>query len=99
MAINEGGFKFERDETGGWSVYLRGKCIGTIQAAKEINGRHCFTLGCDKNKPPRTYRGKLQAAEALKVIDSIKKQAEKGKWSMEVLITQSWAQKPQSVAQ
>jgi len=79
-------------------VQYRGRCIGSIVATKETNGRHCFRLGFDRRKEPRTYRGKFQAAEALKVIDELKRQAAKAKWDTEVLIIQAWDRKPQSVA-
>jgi hypothetical protein len=79
-------------------VYHRGRLIGTIIAAKEANGRHCFRLGCDERREPRTYRGRYQAAEALKMIDNLKRQATKEKWPVEVLIIQAWDRKVQSVA-
>ena len=79
-------------------MQYRGRCIGSMVATKETNGRHCFRLGFDRRKEPRTYRGKFQAAEALKLIDELMRQAAKAKWDTEVLIIQAWDRKPQSVA-
>jgi hypothetical protein len=96
-AIKQSVFKFRRADEG-WEVQYRGRWIGSIVATKEANGRHCFRLGFDCRKEPRTYRGKFQAAEALKVIDELKRQAAKAKWDTDMLIVQSWDRKPQSVA-
>lgn len=98
MTNTEGGFKFTQLPDG-WSVSYRGRELGTIHPCKESNGRHCFTLGFDQSKNPRTYRGRLQSAEALKLIDSLKRDAAKRRWPLEVLITRAWATKPQTVAQ
>ena len=93
MSIKEGGFTFKGTTTG-YVVYYRRRSIGEIVTQKESNGRYCFRLGCDNRKRPRTYRGKTRAAEALKVIDALARQASKGRWSTETLIVQAWDSKP-----
>jgi hypothetical protein len=61
---------------------------------KESNGRHCFRLGCDSRKRPRTYRGRIQAAQALQTIDELARAAQRYEWSAEELIIHSWDEKP-----
>ena len=95
--IKEGGFSFHDDPEGAVVTY-RGRTLGTIVTMYEASGRHCFRLGCDNRKEPRTYRGRVKAAQALKVIADLKRQAEKQKWEFEELIVRSWDVKPRSVA-
>ena len=97
MALKQGGFVFKDTPTGA-AVYQRGRKIGEIVTMREASGRHCFRLGFDKRKVPRTYRGRMKAAEALKIIDGLKQQAKKQKWQAEQLIINAWDTKPQSVA-
>ncbi len=94
--FNEGGFEFQQDpeET---AVFYKGRSLGTIISMLEASGRYCFYLGCDNRKEPRTYRGRTKAAEALRLIDDLKSQAKKEKWSTETLILRSWNAKPASV--
>jgi hypothetical protein len=75
-------------------VYCRGKKLGTIVGMLEASGRPCYRLGVDTRREPRTYRGRERAAEVLQVIDSLKRQAEKSKWSFEELIVRAWDAKP-----
>jgi hypothetical protein len=86
-------FKFEKRRNG-YDVSYRGEVIGAIQATKEASGRHSFQLACDKQKQPRKYRGMQRAAEALLVIDRLKKKSSKQRWKPETLITQAWEVKP-----
>ena len=97
MALKQGGFVF-KDSPSGAAVYYRGRHIGDIVTMKEASGRHCFRLGFDNRKQPRTYRGRMKAAEALKTIDNLKQQAKKQKWPIELLVIRAWDIKPQSVA-
>jgi hypothetical protein len=90
-------FKFQPSENG-YQVTYRGKNLGCIVAAQEANGRYCFTLACDTQKHPRTYRGRQQAAEALLAIDRLKDEASKKRWSKESLIARAWAVKPRGAA-
>ena len=87
-------FKFEKIE-GGRKVKRGKKELGTIVAQKEGTGRHCFSLGFDKRKTPRTYRGRQKAAEALCVIDQLKSK----KRSPEQLILEAWDAKPRASEQ
>ncbi len=88
-------FKFQATETG-FDVYYRGKLIGDILPAKEASGRHCFYLGCDDRRIPRTYRGKIKAAEALQIIDRLLAGSKKKKWSSEKLIIMAWDERPRA---
>ena len=91
--FREGGFDFHiyTDET---QVFLGRKKLGVIVGMKESSGRHCFRLGFDKRRRPRTYRGRQQAAEALRLIDRLTREAEKHDLTHEELIVSSWDIKP-----
>jgi hypothetical protein len=91
--LREGGFEFHvyAEET---QVFHGRKNLGTIVGMKESSGRHCFRLGFDKRRQPRTYRGRQQAAEALRLIDRLVREAEKQKLSAQQLIVRSWDAKP-----
>ena len=95
--IKDGAFTFHDDPEGA-VVYYRGKKLGKIVTMYEASGRHCFRLGCDSRKNPRTYRGRVKAAEALKLVEDMARQAKKEKWSQQELIIRSWDCKPRSVA-
>ncbi|MCP4193268.1 MAG: hypothetical protein GY768_21870 [Planctomycetaceae bacterium] len=88
-------YKFEASETG-FDVFYRGKCFGQIVPAKEASGRHCFYLGCDDREEPRTYRGKIKAAEALHAIYQLAAEAKKRRWSTERLIVMAWDERPRA---
>ncbi len=94
MKIKEGGFVFHYgdDEI---VVYQGRRCLGSIVALKESSGRHSFRLGFDARRTPRSYRGRVVAAQALQVIDALKRQADKEGWLTETLILRSWDEKPQ----
>ncbi len=91
--VHEEGFDFHvyGAET---DVYRKGRCLGTIIGMKEKSGRHCFRLGCDRRDDPRTYRGRVKAAEALQIIDGLKREAKKRRWTVEDVIIHSWDDKP-----
>ena len=91
--LREGGFDFLENPVG-LDVYHRGRHLGTIETMYEVNGRHCFTLGCDNRRHPRTYRGRVRAATALKEIDALKRRAKKEKWRAVTLILHAWDSKP-----
>ena len=63
---------------------------------KEATGRHCFYLGCDPRKDPRTYRGKIKAAEALHAIHKLVDVKKKKKLNLETLIIYSWDDRPRA---
>ena len=88
-------FKFKPTETG-FDVYVRSRFIGEILPDKEASGRHCFYLGCDDRQEPRTYRGKIKAAEALHVIDKLRTDSKKKRWSVEKLIVMAWDERPRA---
>ncbi len=88
-------FKFKATETG-FDVFIRNRRIGEILPAKEVSGRHCFFLGCDDRRHPRTYRGKIKAAEALQVIDKLRADAKKKRWPPEKLIIMAWDERPRA---
>jgi len=94
MKLKEGGFEFRDEEEGGWSVHYRRREIGNIVGMKEASGRHCFRLGCDSRKEPRTYRGKVKAAQALLSLSDLQRDAKKKKWSMEEVILRAWDCRP-----
>jgi hypothetical protein len=77
-------------------VYAGRRRLGTIVGMKEQSGRHCFRLACDNRREPRTYRGRIQAAEALSLIDELKRAAAKNRWSVDELIIRSWDGKPRA---
>jgi hypothetical protein len=93
--LREGGFSFHvfEDMT---EVYMGRRCLGQIVGMKEYSGRHCFRLASDTRHEPRTYRGRVQAAEALLLIDDLKRAAKKQRWSVEELIIRSWDSKPRA---
>ena len=86
-------YKFEAQKVG-YKVSLRGHQLGEILPMKEVSGRHCFYLGCDKRKEPRTYRGMGKAADALLAISKLQAEAKKKKWSMDTLIVNAWDKRP-----
>jgi hypothetical protein len=88
-------FKFKAT-TSGFDVYYRGRRIGAILPAKEASGRHCFYLGCDDRRQPRTYRGKQKAAEALQIIYKLSNDARRKKWALEKVIALAWDQRPRA---
>ncbi len=88
-------YKFEPLEKG-YRVVSRGKALGEILPMKEATGRHCFYLGFDKRKSPRTYRGKIKAAEALDAISKLISDSKKRKWSVEALIVNAWDERPRA---
>ncbi len=89
------GFRFEPTDDG-FEVFARGKSIGTIIPAKETSGRHCFYLGFDDRKEPRTYRGKQKAAEALQIISQLAAECRKRKWTTEKLLVMAWDERPRA---
>ena len=87
------GFRFESVKNG-YKVYKRGKFLGEIIPSREPTGRHCFYLGLDRRKTPRTYRGKLKSAEALEAIDKLISDAKSKKWKPEILVVNAWDYRP-----
>lgn len=82
-------------------VFLGRRPLGRIVGMREPSGRHCFRLACDARREPRTYRGRLQTAQALEMIDDLKRRAKQERWSVDQIIVRSWDTKPrasQSVA-
>lgn len=77
-------------------VFIGRRSIGSIVGMKEQSGRHCFRLACDSRRTPRTYRGRAQAAQALEMIDDLKRLAKQGRWSVEEMIIRSWDEKPRA---
>ena len=66
-------FKYEPTEVG-YEVTHRGRVIGEMETIIEASGRYSFCLVGDPDPDdPRIYRGKHKAAEALLVIDEIKR--------------------------
>ncbi len=88
-------FKFEPLDVG-YKVTVKGKTLGEIKPMKEATGRHCFYLGFDKRKSPRTYRGKIKAAEALEAINKLMSDSKKKRWSTEALIVNAWDERPRA---
>lgn len=88
-------FKFEKVDDS-YAVSYRGQLIGEITAIKEASGRHSFCLACDARREPRTYRGMDRAAEALLIIDRLKKDYQKKRWSLDTLIAEAWERKPRA---
>lgn len=96
--LREGGFTFHvyAKET----LVFRGRReLGAIIGMKEKSGRHCFRLAVDGRNKPRTYRGRVQAAEALSAIDQIVRDAKKHHWSPQELVIRAWADKPRASQQ
>ena len=80
----------------GTEVCVGRRSIGWIVGMKEQSGRHCFRLACDSRRAPRTYRGRTQAAQALEMIDDLKRLARQGRWSVDEMIIRSWDDKPRA---
>jgi len=93
--VREGGFLFQIHSTE-TEVFKGSRSLGMIVGMKELSGRHCFRLAFDQRRQPRTYRGRLQAAEALQMIDKLRVQAQRERWSPEELIVRSWDVKPRA---
>lgn len=93
--LREGGYLFHvyRHAT---EVFLGRRSIGSMVGMKEQSGRHCFRLGCDARRTPRTYRGRLQAAQALEMIDDLKRRAKRSRWTVDEIIVRSWDTKPRA---
>ncbi len=89
------GFRFKPTATG-FDVSYRGRRIGEILPAKEASGRHCFYLGCDDRREPRTYRGKQKAAEALQIVHKLAVDAERKNWDLKKVITVAWDLRPRA---
>tara|TARA_B100000674_G_C37130066_1_gene597388 strand:+ start:96 stop:398 length:303 start_codon:yes stop_codon:yes gene_type:complete len=66
----------------------------TVSPSALIGGN--FSLGFDRRKPPRIYRGKVHAAEALHEIYKLAKEFRNRRWSVEQLIVLSWDQRPRA---
>ena len=99
IIIKERGFEFRGGPTT-ITVLQRSKKLGTIVAMLEKSGRRCYRLGIDtRGKKARTYRGRVRAAEVLKIVDTLKQQAKQKKWSPESLILQAWEAKPSTVGE
>ncbi len=93
--LRESGFAFHVFATH-TDVYKGRRCLGSINGMKEHSGRHCFRLAVDSRRHPRTYRGRIQAAQALEMIDNLTQAAKKHRWSDEELIIRSWDEKPRA---
>jgi hypothetical protein len=93
--LREGGYLFHVCPQA-TEVFLGRRSIGTIVGMKEQSGRHCFRLACDSRREPRTYRGRVQAAQALEMIDDLKRLAKQGRWSIDEIIIRSWDDKPRA---
>lgn len=86
-------YRFQPTLTG-YKVFYRGRSIGSILPMRESTGRHCFYLGWDRRRAPRTYRGKTKAAEALHAIHQLVNEARAKQWSTEQLVVHAWDQRP-----
>jgi len=89
----DGEFEF-REGDDCWVVYVRGKKIGELVTMREVNERYCFRLGMDNREYPRTYRGRVRAARALKIVADLIEQSKEERWSKEELILNAWDSKP-----
>ena len=89
-------FRFEEYDYG-YEVFYRGESLGRIVAFREASGRPCFALSCDDRKEPRTYRGKVQAAEALHDVHRLKQEYAARRWPVDTLIVRAWDRRPSSV--
>ncbi len=88
-------YEFEPSDDG-FEVFFRGKSLGNIIPAKESSGRHCFYLGWDDRKSPRTYRGKNKAAQALHALHKLAAEARKRHWGIEKLLVMAWDERPRA---
>jgi len=79
------------------TIVFRGRReLGAIIGMKEKSGRHCFRLAADNRNKPRTYRGRVQAAQALLKIDDVVRDAKKHRWSLHEVVIRAWANKPRA---
>ena len=93
--VKEGGFTFEVFD-GQTDVYRGTRKIGTLVTTREANGRYCFRLSCDRRANPRTYRGRVKAAEALWIIDQLVREAKTRRLALEEVIVRAWERKPEA---
>ncbi len=93
--LREGGYLFHVYPHA-TEVFLGRRSIGSLVGMKEQSGRHCFRLACDARREPRTYRGRVQAAQALEMIDDLKRRAKRERWSVDEVIIRSWDIKPRA---
>jgi hypothetical protein len=96
MRYKEGEFEFEDTPNDGTNVYYKRRQIGSIVSMVESSGRYCFRLGCDSRRKPRTYRGRIRAAQALRIIDELRKTAGREKLGIDEVIVRAWDRKPHS---
>ncbi len=94
--VREGGFVFHVYDNGETDVYKGTTRLGTLVRSQEKSGRHCFRLKEDRRRSGRQYRGRKKAAEALQIIQKLKKEAQQKKWSTEELIIRAWEAKPEA---
>ncbi len=94
--VREGGFTFQVYDNNETDVYKGKTLLGTLVSTREKSGRHCFRLASDSRRSPRGYRGRRKAAEALQIIDKLKREAKQKRWSPEELIIRSWDAKPEA---
>lgn len=90
--VTEGGFAFH-PHANGLEVRQKNEVLGVIRTAYEPkNGRHCFYLEQDKSKTPRTYRGRILAAQALLTLKNLVKTADKA--DLATIILMAWDATP-----
>jgi len=88
-AFQEGRFTFIPTERG-YKVFERGRELGDIITMQEPTGRYCFRLGFDRRRSPRTFRGRIRAAEALTKITDLQREAKRKMWSLPAVILRAW---------
>ena len=93
--VKEGGFEFLVDDEE-IRVFKGRREIGTLVTMLEASGRYCFRLGFDHRDEPRTYRGRVRAANALLLVEELRKEAKRRKWDADQLIIRAWDVKPKS---
>jgi hypothetical protein len=81
---------------GGYEVTRRGTVLGKIQSTTEPSGRVAFLLAADRRRNPRTYRGRLVAAEAVAALYDLATAARKQRMQPEQIVLAAWTLRPPS---
>ncbi len=78
----------------GYKVIRQGVVLGTILRTQEPSGRVAFTLGADRRRYPRTYRGRELAADAAAALYDLTESVRSGRRTLEQVVLTAWEEPP-----
>ena len=87
-----------RPINGGYEVHRGRNMLGVNRTTRERSGRSAFSLGCDRRKPPRSYRGTRLAVRALVALADVVAGARRKHLSLEEVVLAAWAARPPASA-